>query len=553
MVGTGVFTTSGFLLSDLKSPANVLWVWAGGGLLAWLGALSYGALARTIPESGGEYLFLSRTLHPAAGYVAGWLSFFVGFSAPLAFAAYAFGEYSKTWWPGCPPKVSGTALIGLLSLVHGLHVQRGAWVQNLTVVLKVGLLLSFGALAFARLNVPVAEPMVTVPASTFAVSLMWVSFSYSGWNAAIYIASEVKHPERNVPRAMVIGTLLVTALYLGVNALFVYSAPVQELAGKPDIARVAAQALGGSSWAHAVTSLVALVLVSSVSAQIMAGPRVYARMAADGYLPRWLKMGDQPPVAGIALQTIASLAMLWSASFEWFLTYIGFTLGLSTAATVAGLIRLRLREGPSLRVIGWPWVPVAFLLGVATTTTLSIISKPAATATGLATVMLSWGAWRLQRALASTEFRERGGLWVVSQSVLMIAVVGFAPAYSGGLRLPGLRAAGFILIALGAFFGLAGVWALKGNRTAFPKPREGSKLIQHGIYSRVRHPLYTSVVLVSLGWALVWQSGIALLLATSMAPFFHAKTRVEERCLRERFPEYAEYERRVCRFLPFLF
>ena len=290
MVGTGVFTTSGFLLSDLKSPAHVLWVWAGGGLLACLGALSYGALARRIPESGGEYLFLSRTLHPAAGYVAGWLSFFVGFSAPLAFAAYAFGEYSKGWWPACPAKVSGTALVVFLSLVQSLHVRRGAWLQNFTVVLKVGVVASFCALAFMRLRIPVSETVTTVPVSAFAVSLMWVSFSYSGWNAAIYMASELKSPEKTVPRAMVIGTLLVTALYLGLNAVFVYSAPVRELAGKPDVARVAAQALGGPSWAQVVTSLVALVLVSSVSAQIMAGPRVYARMAADGYLPRWLTM-----------------------------------------------------------------------------------------------------------------------------------------------------------------------------------------------------------------------------------------------------------------------
>ena len=347
MVGTGVFTTSGFLLSDLKSPMNVLWVWAGGGILACLGALSYGALARRIPESGGEYLFLSRTLHPATGYVAGWVSFFVGFSAPLAFAAYAFGEYSKAWWPGCPSKASGTVLIVLLSFVHGIHVQRGAWVQNLAVLLKVALLTSFGALALTRLRVLAPEPAASIPLSNFAVSLMWVSFSYSGWNAAIYIAGEVKNPERNVPRAMLFGTLLRDRPLRGPQRAFVYSSPVLELVGKPEIARVAAQALGGASWAQVVTSLVALVLVSSVSAQIMAGPRVYARMAADGYLPRWLKMGKRSPRAAIALQTIVSLAMLWSASFEWFLTYIGFTLGLSTAATVVGLVRIRLREGPS--------------------------------------------------------------------------------------------------------------------------------------------------------------------------------------------------------------
>jgi protein-S-isoprenylcysteine O-methyltransferase Ste14 len=423
----------------------------------------------------------------------------------------------------------------------------------LAVLLKVALLTSFGVLALARLRVLAPEPAANISVSSFAVSLMWVSFSYSGWNAAIYIAGEVKDPKRNVPRAMLFGTLLVTVLYLALNAVFVYSSPVGNLAGKPQIAQIAALALGGSSWAQAVTSLVALVLVSSVSAQIMAGPRVYARMAADGYLPRWLMMGTQPPRAAIALQTMVSLAMLWSASFEWLLTYIGFTLGLSTAATVLGLVRLRLREGPSFRVVGWPWVPAAFLLGAATTTVLSIIGKPAATVTGLATVGLSWGAWRLQRSFGSSRFRERGGFWVLSQSVLMLAVIGLAPIYPGQHPNPVLRVAGCVLIGIGAFFGLAGVAVLKRNRTAFPKPREESQLIQHGIYRHVRHPLYTSVVLVSIGWALMWTSWIAVAFGIAMVPFFYAKASVEEGLLRQKFPEYREYERRVRRFIPWIY
>lgn len=393
MIGTGVFTTSGFLLSDLRTPANVLWVWAGGGVLACLGAMSYGALARRWPESGGEYLFLSRTLHPAAGYIAGWVSFLVGFSAPMAFAAYAFGEYSRVWWPGCPPRLSGTCLVLVLSLVHAAHVRRGAWVQNLTVLLKLMLLLGFLGLALTRLKVTAPATAAGVPVSSWAVSLMWVSFSYSGWNAAVYVASEVARPQRNLPRAMLLGALVVTGLYLLVNAAFVYSAPVPDLAGRPDIGRVAASALGGPAWGKALTSLVAVVLVSSVSAQIMAGPRVYARMAADGYLPGWLRMGEHPPRGAIALQAMTGCLMLWSASFEWFLTYMGFTLGLSTAATVLGLVRLRLREGPALQVWGWPWIPALFFVGVATTTVLSILAKPVATATGLGTVLVSWTLW----------------------------------------------------------------------------------------------------------------------------------------------------------------
>ena len=550
MIGTGVFTTSGFLLADLHTPARVLLVWAGGGVFACLGALSYGALARRIPESGGEYLFLSRTLHPAAGYVAGWISFLVGFSAPLAFAAYAFGEYSKVWWPGCSPRLSGTFLLLLLSLVHGANVRHGAWIQNLTVVLKLALLSGFVALALARLRVPTAAPATQLNVSTWAVALMWVSFSYSGWNAAVYVAGEVREPERNLPRALFIGTLLVTMLYLLVNAVFVYSAPVQELAGKPEVGRVAAGALGGAAWANALTSLVALVLISSVSAQVMAGPRVYAKMAADGYLPRWLIMRDRPPRGAIAFQAVVATAMLWSASFEWFLTYIGFTLGLSTAVTVLGLIRLRIREGPGLIIIGWPWVPLTFLFGVAVTTVLSVIAKPVATATGLGTVALGWVAWKLQRGWANSAFVERGGLWVLIQSALMIGAIVLAVIYPGTRVLLALRLAGSLLVTIGAFFGLAGVAALKGNRTAFPKPREHSQFIEKGIYAYVRHPLYTSVILVCTGWALIWGSIGALVLALTMLPFFYAKAKVEERWLRQKFPGYKDYERRVRRFIP---
>jgi protein-S-isoprenylcysteine O-methyltransferase Ste14 len=206
-----------------------------------------------------------------------------------------------------------------------------------------------------------------------------------------------------------------------------------------------------------------------------------------------------------------------------------------------------------LTVIGWPWVPLLFLFGVAATTVLSVIGKPAATATGLGTVALSWVAWKLQRNWANSAFVERGGLWVLSQSVLMIGPIVLAVVCPGTRVQLALRLAGGLLIAIGAFFGLAGVAALKGNRTAFPKPREHSRFIQHGIYAYVRHPLYTSVILVSAGWALTWGSSVALLLVLVMLPFFSAKANVEEGWLRQKFPEYNAYERRVRRFFPEVF
>lgn len=400
MIGTGVFTTSGFLLADLKSPWLVLLAWLVGGLLATCGALSYGALSRRFPESGGEYVFLSRTLHPAAGSVAGWVSLLVGFSAPLAAAAFGFGEYTKYWFPHTSPQWLGSLLLLAFALIHAVHAGGGAWVQNFTVVLKVLLMAVFIFLALPRL--PALAATATdgdgASAGAFAVSLVWISFSYSGWNAAVYIGGEVREPEHNLPRALLLGTALVTALYLAANTAFVFAAPVAELAGKPDIGRVAAMALGGAAWADALTALVALALATSVSAMMMAGPRVYARMACDGILPRLFGRDAGAPRRSIALQCGLALLLLWSSTFKGLLTYIGFTLSLSAAATVLGLMRLKLREGQSFEVMGWPLAPVVFLLGMLSMAAFSVVRQPAESLYGLATIALGgWLAWRLNR------------------------------------------------------------------------------------------------------------------------------------------------------------
>ncbi len=392
MIGSGVFTTSGFLLADLGSPTRVLWTWVAGGVLAMLGALSYAALSRRFPESGGEYVFLGRTLHPAAGSLAGWVSLLVGFSAPLAAAALAFGEYTKSWFGS--PTLTGTCLIFVFAALHALHVQKGAWIQNLAVLAKLALIAVLLLRAAAALK-PAAAPVTgDFQISSFAISLVWVSFSYSGWNAAVYIAGEVRDPTKNLPRALVLGTIVVTLVYLALNTVFVYAAPTADLAGKLEVGRIAAEALGGRALANFVTALIALALATAASSMIMAGPRVYARMAQDRCLPRWFRFPDQgPPRGAILLQTALALAMLWSASFKALLTYIGFTLSLCTAAAVVGLMKLRWREGPALRVTGWPWVPALFVAGVLTMTTLTVVREPGVSGIGLGTLLFGWVAW----------------------------------------------------------------------------------------------------------------------------------------------------------------
>lgn len=394
MIGTGVFTTSGFLLADLKSPWLVLGAWVAGGALAALGALCYGALGRRIPESGGEYIFLTQTLHPAAGFLAGWVSLLVGFSAPLAAAAMGFGEYLRPWFGGMPPRVSGTLLILTFGALHAANVRSGARAQDWTVLIKVLLIIAFVGYGFTHLPSFVNDHSPPVAVSTFAVSLVWVSFSYSGWNAAVYVGGEIREPGRNLPRALLLGTGIVTVLYLGLNAVFVFAAPIENLAGKLDIGRVAAEAIGGPALGRAVSWLVALALVTSVSSLTMAGPRVYARMAAAGHLPRWLAAPSGPPRAAILFQIVIALALLWSAAYEQLLTFIGFTLGLSAAATVFGLIVLRRREGAGLAVPGWPWVPWLFVLSTLAITGFTIFRRPWESAAGLGTLFVGWIAWR---------------------------------------------------------------------------------------------------------------------------------------------------------------
>ena len=397
MIGAGVFTTSGFLIADLGSPWYVLLAWAVGGLQAALGALCYGALARRIPESGGEYLFLSRALHPSAGYVAGWLSLLVGFSAPLAAAAFAFGTYGNPWFGGTPPALAGSILIVAFAAVHAVEVRRGAQIQNGAVLLKVALIAAFCAFACATMQAPPAVPAGPFHPAAFGVSLIWISFSYSGWNAAVYIGGEIKDPERTIPRALILGTGLVAALYLALNAVFVLAAPAAELAGRLDVGRIAARALGGPVLEEAVAGLIAIVLVSSVSSLVMAGPRVYAQMAADGYLPRRLAVASGPPRTAIALQAGLALVLLWSATFEALLTWIGFTLSLSTGATVAALVLLRKREGKTMHIPGYPLVPWLFLTGVAAMAVFTVAQRPLESLVGFGTIAAGLAAWRLHR------------------------------------------------------------------------------------------------------------------------------------------------------------
>jgi APA family basic amino acid/polyamine antiporter len=382
MIGVGVFTTSGFALADLGSRPRVLAAWILGGLLATCGALSYGTLAKRFPESGGEYHFLAKILHPMAGFLAGWVSLLAGFAAPTAAAALGLQAYlAPSLGTDFQAHWIATAAILITSLQHGFGVTAGVRIQNTIVALKLlGLFsfLSYGAWALAsRAETTLEQVATTLPAATttaaadafpfgaFAVSLVWISFSYSGWNAVVYIAGEIRDPQRNLQRSLVGGCLLVTALYLALNTLFLYAAPVSALAGQVDIAAIAAEHLGGRSFQLAVRLLIGLALLTSISAMMMIGPRVYARMAEDHLFPQFFRARNGNFRHAILLQGGLALCVVWSSRLSDLLGYIGFTLGLSAAATVFALMWQRHKEGADrLRLVGYPYVPLAFLVGV---------------------------------------------------------------------------------------------------------------------------------------------------------------------------------------------
>ena len=390
MIGAGVFTTSGFAIADLGRREWVLLAWLVGGLLAMCGALSYGALARRIPESGGEYTFLSQTIHPLAGFVAGWISLLAGFTAPIAAAALGLQAYLVgSGGDGPRPEWIGTAAILAVGLMHGLRLREGVVFQNLAVGLKLLAIAVLVAFAVGRLPAPDLEP--SDPGSfelgAFAVTLVWISFAYSGWNATVYVAGKVRDPDRNLHRSLVLATLLVTLVYLALNTVFLYGAPVSALAGKAEVGAIAAEAIGGLGLRQAVSVLVALALFTSISAMVMAGPRVYARMAEDGLFPRIFGGGRDVPGTAVALQVGLAVLVLWYSDLARLLGYIGFTLGLSAAATVAGLIAIRLREGPErVPIPGYPWIPGLFVLVTLGTAGFMILRQPGEAVAGLLTV-----------------------------------------------------------------------------------------------------------------------------------------------------------------------
>jgi APA family basic amino acid/polyamine antiporter len=369
MIGAGVFTTSGFSLADLGSPWRVLAAWLIGGLLALAGALSYGALARLVPESGGEYRYLAVNLHPAVGFVAGWVSLLAGFTGAIAFAALAFAGYAAPLTGEIEANLLATVIIVVAALLHALRLRPGAWLQNAAVALKLVCMAALCVLAV--FSTPwqglseIVEGAYAVPPfsiAAFALSSVWISYSYLGFNAAVYLAGEVPSAQTLVPKALLLGTVLTVLLYLALNAVFVLVPTFDGIAGREDVATAAAVALGGDWLAGAVRGLVALALFTSISAMLMIGPRVYARMAEDRLAPQFLSFSGETPTSAIVAQAALAAAVVWITDLRQLLSYLGFTLGLSAAAAVVSLFVIARRNPERVRgLTGYPWAPAVYV------------------------------------------------------------------------------------------------------------------------------------------------------------------------------------------------
>jgi len=420
MIGTGVFTSLGFQVVDIKSGFSLLLIWLIGGIFALCGALSYGELGAAFPRSGGEYNFLSRVYHPGLGFMSGWVSATVGFAAPVAAAAMALGEHLSRVIPSLDSMVIALVVVGSVSGIHTVNVKLGSYFQNIFTGLKIVLILALvgAGLVLGESQglsfMPSSESIWDIPSMPFAVSLVFVMYSYSGWNASTYIAGEVQNPQRNIPRSLFIGTALVTALYLSLNLVFLYTTTLESLANEVEVGFIVANSIFGESGGKIMAGLISLALISSISSMVWAGPRVTQVIGEDIPFFRMLarKNREGIPFAAIVLQMLIAGALVITATFETVITYTTYTLVLSTFITVAGVLVLRVRR-PDLdrpyRTWGYPVPPLIFILISLWMLVYLPLSRPWEALSGVLTLLSGLLVYYIASRFSIGQSRDQGG------------------------------------------------------------------------------------------------------------------------------------------------
>jgi APA family basic amino acid/polyamine antiporter len=417
MIGAGIFTTSGLLMKGLNDPVLMIVLWAVGGLIAICGALAYGELGAAMPGAGGEYLFLSKLYHPLFGFLSGWVSFIVGFSAPIAASAMGFSEYFCRAVPSLPGWLSSSGILNevwtkklisisiilIFTFIHYRGLKTGARIQNLLTFLKVLLIVTllFAGFSSGRGSFEnFAREKIVNPGfagwKTIGLSLMWIMFAYSGWNASTYLGAEIKNPSKILPRSLLFGTGIVILLYLGINILYVYGINPEQMKGVISVGGLAMGNLFGKSAEVLFSLLIAFALFSSLSAFIIIGPRVYYSMANDGLFFRsvakiHLKFGV--PSNSILLQCLIACILVLSGSFEQVLTYMGFALGIFPILAVIGVFKLRYKYRNGLKLPGYPVTQIIYIATGIMILALSFLERPAESSIALLTVIIGVPAY----------------------------------------------------------------------------------------------------------------------------------------------------------------
>ena len=394
MVGVGVFTSLGFQLVDLDSAPQILFLWALGGFIALCGALCYAEVAAALPRSGGEYHFLGKLYHPSLGFMAGMLSATAGFAAPTAITALAFGKYLHQSLPLVPENIAAAAVVLAGSAAHAIGTRTSARIQVGATLLKLALIALFIGAAWWlpgkgdirwTPDFPADSKAIVQPA--FAVALLFVSYSYTGWNAAVYGLEEWHRPEVTVRRALIGGTLIVAVLYVALNASFLHAAPAAELRGHVEVGHVAAVSMFGTGAARAVSGLFALGLFASVSALLWAGPRVLGAMGKDLRALHFFAPRHEVPHAALIFQAGLALLLIFTTEFRDLITTTQIGLTVCTSLVVGSCFLLRLRH-PGLprpvKVPLFPLPPLIFLAMSGFVIGRSAIADPGPTLTGLA-------------------------------------------------------------------------------------------------------------------------------------------------------------------------
>ncbi|MDQ2825321.1 MAG: amino acid permease [Verrucomicrobiota bacterium] len=406
IIGTGVFTSLGFQLPDIHSGFALVMLWVVGGIAALCGALCYGELSAALPRSGGEYHFLSQIYHPALGFMAGIVSATVGFAAPIALAAMAFGKYFHGVFGSGSPLLLSFIIVWSVALFHLGNLRVGSTFQNLWTLVKIILIIVLiGAGVFVDPKQPItflpqAGDTMSIFGAPFAVALVFVMYSYSGWNAAVYITSEIKRPEKNVPRALLFGTLLVIAIYTALNAVFLATTPAQEMSGQLEVGLIAGKHIFGEDGGRIVGGIISLGLISAISSMTWIGPRVTMSMGEDHWLLRLLGRKNRQglPVNATLLQLLIVNLLLLTKSFELVVVYIQFSLLFCSLLTVLGVIVLRFTH-PEIarpyRVWAYPLPPLVFAAITLWMMIYLLRSRPTESLSGLATMLAGFALYFL--------------------------------------------------------------------------------------------------------------------------------------------------------------